>query len=67
MADLDDVRAAEGQVSTTLVNLQAEGKDTELILSTRAVCESILAVGIRLDYVLRDIAKTFYNAVYAGR
>ena len=61
MADIHDAMEAESQARSTLKDLQTNIQDEELVLSTKAICEAILAVGIRLDYVLRDISKNWWS------
>lgn len=56
----DDLKAAEDQVSKTLNILSDATEDDVAYYGTKAVCEAILAVGIRLELV----AERFYNAMY---
>ena len=55
MADIHDVMNAEEEVEDTLNKLHETTQDTDIYLSTLAVCRAIIAVGVRLDYVARDL------------
>lgn len=61
MADIHDMKAAEDSVSNALneirTELQNEEPDDDKLnyYAIQAICDAIIAVGVRLDYVLRDI------------
>lgn len=59
MADIRDVIAVDQEVDSHLTSL-SESKDPRLDIyySVLAICRAIQAVGIRLDYVIRDCSGT---------
>lgn len=63
MADYHDVISAEATFNNTLSSLQNTTEEKDIYLSTKAICEAIIAVGVRLDYVIRDVAQTYYDAL----
>lgn len=68
MADITDAMNAE-KLAREPLNLLDEEKslDYNLVTGIIAVTNAILAVGVRLDYVIRDVSKQLYNSSLAGR